>query len=136
MSLISRFLRLKENPFKVFWVWIWNHLDNGFKRMCVMASLHAALVQCRDHECERISSLNSVMRLVKDESALRLPTLFGPYVWKGILPIEKVDLESDKYFERIARKTPCWLLYTDKETFVSELKQLVHYCMKERQVTA
>lgn len=133
MSLISRFLRPISNPFSALWLYVWKHLDCGFKRMCVIASLHAALVQCRDNEEERIAALNSSMCLVRDSNALKLPTLFGPYVWKGVLPIEKVDFGSDKYVERIARMTPCWLLYTDRQSFIQELKQLFVFCRDQRQ---
>lgn len=97
-----------------------------------MASLHAALLECTDDEQKKIDRLNSKMQLVRDVNALRLPTLFGPRMWKGILPIDKIDLTNDAYLMRIVRKTPCWLLYTDEETFIQELKQLFYFCAWEK----
>ncbi|AEH03600.1 hypothetical protein AVT69_gp175 [Pseudomonas phage PhiPA3] len=132
MSITNRIMRPVRKVAEGLWLFFWNRVDDDLKRLCVMASLHAALVQCRDHECSRIARLNSTMRLVRDESALRLPTLFGPYLWKGILPIDKNDLTSEKFYKRIARKTPCWLLYTDECVFIEDLKQLMQFCMRER----
>jgi hypothetical protein len=97
-----------------------------------MASLHAVLMHCRDNEGNKISQLNGELNLVRDEAALRLPTLFGPYVWTGLIPIEKVDLQSDRYFKRIARMTPCWLWYTDEASFIADLKALYLYCARAR----
>lgn len=134
MSLLGRFLQVVTSPLRAVWVFVWNRLDDRLKRMCLMASLHAALLQCNEHEHARIAKLNSSMDLIRGdlEDALRLPTLFGKYVWRGILPIEKVDLNSEKYVQRIVRMTPCWLTYTDESNFIDELKQLFSFCAHER----
>lgn len=96
-----------------------------------MSSLHAQLTACCESDQEKLERLNSDLKLVGDVSAMRLPTLFGPMIWKGIKPLAKMDVINDRYFERLVRHTPCWLLYTDHQSFIQELKEMVGYCVKE-----
>lgn len=116
------------------WRWIWGRTDVDFRRLCVMASLHAVLAQCSYKETEQIKALNQSLHLVRDIDALKLPILFSKVVWTGVLPIEKIDASTDIYIERIARMTPCWLQYTDRQSFIAELKQLFVFC-RNNQVT-
>lgn len=96
-----------------------------------MSSLHAQLIACTDGECEKMQKLNSRLHLVKDISAMRLPTLFGPTIWRGVRPLAKMEKLNDRYFERLVRMTPCWLLYTDTATFIKDLREMVSFCVQE-----
>lgn len=128
MSLKYKFTDLILKLFSYAWAWVWSRLDNKFKRMCMLASLHAVLLKCDDTETKRIAELNNVLGLVQDVNALRLPTLFGPLLWKRVLPIEVIDVTTDRYIQRIVRMTPCWLLYTDESEFKKDLRRLLNYC--------
>lgn len=96
-----------------------------------MSSLHAQLVACTDGECDKMQKLNSRLHLVDDIDAMRLPTLFAPKIWRGVKPLAKMAVLNDRYFERLVRMTPCWLLYTDTQSFIKDLKQMVGYCVEE-----
>lgn len=133
MSLKKLALRVAQ-PFRSLWIKVWNLFDDDFKRMCVMASLHAVLLKCNDTECLKLLKLNAKMHLVRNIDDIRFPTFLAPYLWKGILPIEKINLKSDRYFERVFRMTPCWLLYTDKAKYINEIKQLFLYCAWEKKM--
>lgn len=110
------------------WFKLWDRIDNRFKRMCVLASLHAVLMDCNEPGCNTVNNLNESLDLVKDAEAMRFPMLFAPLIWKGVLPISHYEASSDKLVTRLMRKTPCWLKYTDDESFTNEIKQLLNYC--------
>lgn len=131
MSLIGGFMKSITGIPGTIWRWCWSKLDVDFRRMCVMSSLHAQLIVCTDGECEKMQKLNSKLNLLGDVDAMRLPTLFAPKIWRGVKPLAKMDHLNDRYFERLVRMTPCWLLYTDKQTFIRELKVMVGYCVEE-----
>lgn len=135
MNLISRFKKSVKNGFRAIWIKLWDYADPELKRMCVMASLYSVIVQCKTNECEKISHLNSNMKLVRDEAALRLPIHYGPYVWKGVIAIDKIDkadLTTDQFFMRLIRKTPCWMKYADDATFLKDLKTLFKLSLHEK----
>lgn len=75
--------------------------------------------------------LNTKLHLVDDITAMRFPTLFGPKIWKGVKPLNNMETINDRYFERLVRLTPCWLLYTDTQSFIKDLKIMVSYCVDE-----
>lgn len=102
-----------------------------------MSSLHAQLFDCSDNECDKISKLNAKLDLVSEDyqSALRLPTLFGSHIWRTIKPVGDTTVINEHFFRRIAKLTPCWLLYTDQESFIAELKEMVGYCVKEYELS-
>ncbi len=131
MSLKYKFTDLILNPIYKIWAWIWGRLDCEFKRMCVMASLHAVLLKCDGSDPEKIKQMNDSLKLVRDVNALKLPTLFGPMLWKKVLPINKMDVSSDKCIQRIIRMTPCWLRYTDETEFREDLRELLQYCNRK-----
>lgn len=131
MSLKYKFTDLILNPIYKIWAWIWGRLDCEFKRMCVMASLHAVLLKCDGSDPEKIKQMNDSLKLVRDVNALKLPTLFGPMLWKKVLPINKMDVSSDKCIQRIIRMTPCWLSYTDETEFREDLRELLQYCNRK-----
>jgi len=133
MSRIGRFMK----PISIFvsapWRWLWSKFDVGFRRMCVMSSLHAQLTACKEDDIEVLTRLNQRLHLVDGTciDAMRLPTLFGPRVWKGVQPLKKMDHLNERYFERLVRMTPCWLLYTDTKTFINDLREMIGFCVKE-----
>lgn len=133
MSLKYKFTDLILIPMGKLWAWIWSHLDYKFKRMCIMASLHAVLLKLDDKDSEKIKQMNDSLKLVRDVNALRLPTLFGPVVWTRILHINKIDIDSEKSINRIVRMTPCWLRYTTEAEFRDDIKALLEYCRNSYQ---
>lgn len=134
MSLKYKFTDLILKPLNNIWIWIWSLLDCKFKRMCVLASLHAVLLDCDDSESDRIRELNDKFKLVHDVNALRLPTLIGPVLWRKILPIEQIDTSTDRYIQRLMRMTPCWLRYDDDQSFKQDLTALMDYCTRRSAV--
>ena len=132
MGFLNRFKLGIQMLSNQLWMWIWSRLDNEFKRMCLLASLHAVISNCKEPNPSEIAELNSKMRLVKDENALRFPMLMGSLIWKDIKNVDKFDLKSQRYVERIARKAPCWLKYTDDSSFKTDLQQLLSYSHDQR----
>lgn len=96
-----------------------------------MSSLHAQLISCNEDDKDKLQALNTRFHLVNDSAAMRLPALFGSTVWRGVKPLEKMEFINDRYFERLVRRTPCWLMYTDKEAFIKELREMVGFCVEE-----
>lgn len=132
MNLITKFRAAYRNYFTTFWHSLWACSDVGFRRMCVMASLHAQLVRCSSDDVGSIQRLNERMQLVADSNAMKLPTLFGKVIWKNIPSIDKVDLNSDRIVRRIIRSMPCWLDYGTKEKLETDIKSLLGYCAEEQ----
>lgn len=97
-----------------------------------MASLHAQLARCTTDDCRAITRLNQHMQLVSDYNAMRLPILFASKIWKNLPSIDKLDTNNSKLVQRIIRHTPCWLHYTSKEGFESDIRDLLGFCEESR----
>lgn len=132
MNLITKFRATYRQFFTSVWHSLWAKSDVGFRRMCVMASLHAQLVRCSSHDESSINRLNEHMQLVADSNAMKLPTLFGKVIWKNVPCIDKVNLNSDRMVRRIIRSMPCWLDYGTEEKLESDIKSLLGYCAVEQ----
>lgn len=128
MNLITKFRVASHRRLVNMWHWLWAHSDVGFRRMCVIASLHAQLVKCSSNDCAAIQRLNERMNLVSDVNAMKIPTLFGNVIWKNVPYVEKVDFTSDRMIHRIIRSTPCWLNYGTDEKLESDIRILLYYC--------
>lgn len=128
MNLITRFRDSLHGAGATFWNWMWLKSDVSFRRMCVMASLHAQLAKCSTDDCRAITRLNQHMRLVGDHNAMRLPTLFAGLIWKNLPSIEKLDTNNNNLIQRIVRLTPCWLYYTSEQSYESDIKELLGFC--------
>jgi len=128
MNLITKFRAASRRRLTSIWHGVWARSDVGFRRMCVIASLHAQLVKCSSTDHNSIDRLNERMQLVADSSAMKFPTLFGNVIWKHIPPVEKVDLNSDRVVRRIIRSMPCWLNYGTEEKLESDIKCLLGFC--------
>lgn len=127
----NKFIDFVVKPLKRLWAWTWSLMDCNFKRMCILTSLHAVLLKCNDSESDKIKDLNDKFKLARDVNALRLPTLFGPVLWKKVLPIERIDVTTERYIQRLMRMTPCWLKYGDEEKFKQDLRELINYCNRQ-----
>lgn len=132
MNLITEFRAATRRKLISFWHGLWARSDVGFRRMCVIASLHAQLVKCSSYDHNSIDRLNERMQLVADSNAMKFPTLFGSVIWKHIPPLEKVDLNSDRVIRRIIRSMPCWLNYGTDEKLESDIKCLLGYCVEAK----
>lgn len=128
MKLITNFrATLKTLGLRV-WHALWESSDVGFRRMCVLASLHAQLLSCSSGDREAIEKLNKHLNLVNDTAALKIPTLFGNVIWKGIPTVDKLDLQNERIVKRIVRSMPCWLNYGTDQRLESDIKALIGYC--------
>lgn len=132
MNLITKFRAAYRRKLTSVWHGLWARSDVGFRRMCVMASLHAQLVKCSSDDCNSINRLNERMNLVADANAMKIPTLFGNVIWKNIPSVEKVDLTSDRIVRRIMRSMPCWLNYGTDAKLESDIRSLLFYCAETR----
>ena len=128
MNLITGFRGRCQKTLIIFWNWLWLKSDVNFRRMCVMASLHAQLTKCSTDDCRAITRLNQHMRLVGDYNAMRLPTLFAGMIWKNLPSIEILDTDNKKLVHRIVRLTPCWLYYTSVQSYESDIEELLGFC--------
>lgn len=110
------------------WNFAWFKIDSDFKRMCLIGSLHGKLKSCSEDDINDIKLLNDNLNLVKDINAIRLPILLGPLFWNKLISIDKVDLEKDAMINKIIRKMPCWIKYSDEANMRSDLRKLFcHY---------
>lgn len=127
MNLFARFREYYKAKSASVWNWLWLQSDVGFRRMCVMASLHAQLAKCTSDDCMAIARLNQRMGLVADSNAMKLPTLFAGVIWKNLPAIEVLDTDSQKLIRRIKRFTPCWLQYTTDDRYETDIKNLLGF---------
>lgn len=128
MNLFTGFRGYLRGRVVAIWNWLWLQSDVSFRRMCVMASLHAQLAKCETGDCGAIARLNQHMCLVNDSNAMKLPTLFAGVIWKNLPTIDKLDTDSTKLVHRIKRLTPCWLNYASDDRFESDIKDLLGFC--------
>lgn len=121
------FRRFLTKPFRVLWGLVWSRLDIQFKRMCLLASLHASIKQCNESDLNELIKLNKELKLVKDVNALRLPVLLGPIIWKKVIHTDNLDTSNECAIKRIVRRLPCWIKYSDEATMKSDIKMLFGY---------
>lgn len=126
-SLKRRLIRFIRKPFVKLWRYSWSKTDTSFKKMCLIASLHATVNGCKDNDIVELKKLNAHMGLVKDINAMRLPVLLGPLLWRRALPLDKMDMNKKNAVTRIIRKLPCWIKYSDNETMRSDIMELFGY---------
>lgn len=129
MNLITKFRGALRRFALRIWNRLWQLSDVGFRRMCVLASLHAQLLKCDSYDSTAIGRLNDHMHLVTNADVLKFPTLFGSVIWKSIPAVEKIDVRSDRVVKRIMRAMPCWLNYGPDERLESDIKALIGYCI-------
>ncbi len=132
MNLITKFRAAYRRRLTLVWHGLWERSDVGFRRMCVIASLHAQLVKCSSDDDSRICRLNERMQLVADSNAMKLPTLFGKVIWKNIPTVDKVNVSSDRMVRRIIRSMPCWLNYGTQEKLESDIRSLLGFCSEQK----
>lgn len=132
MNLITKFRAACRRRLLMVWHGLWEQSDVGFRRMCVIASLHAQLVKCSSDDTGSICRLNERMQLVADSNAMKLPTLFGNIIWKNVPTVDKVNLSSDRMVHRIIRSMPCWLNYGTDEKLEADIKSLLWYCAENK----
>lgn len=132
-NLKNKFLQAIKKPFGLVWEWIWSKLDNQFKKMCLISSIHSSIKCCSESDCDSLDILNRQMNLVEDVNAMRLPVLLGPYLWRNVIRLDKLDLEQDKAVERILRKLPCWIKYSDNDAMRSDIESLFDFYRNEPQ---
>lgn len=114
-------------PFKMLWGYIWSKTDVPFKKMCLLASLHASIRECDERNIKELKALNNSLKLVKDVNAMRLPILLGPLLWSNNIQAKKLDTNQEKTIVKILRKLPCWIKYSDDDTISRDIKSLFEY---------
>lgn len=96
-----------------------------------MSSLFGRLTSCPETDTDRLRRLDEHLDLGDMLSAMRLPVLMGPKYWRAVPTLDKIGVVNDRYYERLARMTPCWLLYSDTQTFIEDIKSMVQFCITE-----
>lgn len=134
-----RFLRTLSQkvgyPFRAAWLFVWGKAPDEFKRMCLLSSLHAQLVGCSEDDMVLLDQVNKRLELCRFTTQMRFPTLFGPVIWRTVLPIQKIDMErSEAYILRLLKKMPCWLEYGAPEQTAQDIRQLFTYCQHQHLV--
>lgn len=132
MKLITKFRVACRHKLESIWYGLWQRSDVGFRRMCVLASLHAQLVECHSSDQCAIVRLNERMNLVTDANAMKIPTLFAGVIWKTLPTVDRLDLNSERIVQRIKRLTPCWLHYGSDAKLESDIKSLLGFCTEVR----
>lgn len=124
----QEFKKIVKGLSGTIWTKIWAYADTDLKRLFLYASLHSALTKCGPHQTEEIKSLNESLNLVKDHSALKLPMLYARRIWGNLTPLDKIDITSDRFIQRVIKKTPCWLRYTEDQEFREDLQRYMSFC--------
>jgi hypothetical protein len=120
-------------PIRALWLLAWGKASDEFKRMCLLSSLHAQLVGCDEDNIVLLDQVNKRLELCRFTTNMRLPTLFGPVIWRNVLPIQKIDMErSEAYIVRLMKKMPCWLTYGTPDQTQADIRQLFQYCQHQR----
>lgn len=130
---MMRFLQLRKvgTPVRKLWFKLWDHAQDRFKRMCLLSSLHARLLQVNEDDRDQLNEVNREMDLDRDVRALRFPTLLAPMIWPHVVPIEKIDMSrADYYVSKVMKGIPCWLMYGDEEAIKDDIKHLLRFCEK------
>jgi len=129
MRFIHNYHLVSKNPLMFLWFMLWYRTPDQSKRMCVLASLYARLMECQPDDRECLERVNQEMGLSRDTNALKFPAAISRWIWKNILPIKRIDLEHEEhYVARLVKKTPCWLWYADAETRYQDIQRLVELC--------
>lgn len=116
--------------FTQLWFYLWSNMTDQCKRMCVLASLYAKLSYCNEDDIKGLKDLNYSFELSRDPYALRFPILIAPWIWRNVLPVERIDEKQyASYAARLVKKTPCWLWYADAETRRRDIQRLLAYCV-------
>ncbi len=105
-------------------------LDNDFKRMCVLAIIHSKWVG-GDVVRERYAkamALNKQMCLVQDGNALKFPTCIADHCLRGIPSLNEAKSSPDCGWSRIRKVIPCWLRYSDEDTFRNDIQRVFAIC--------
>lgn len=132
MRRLHPLLQSLLSPLHLTWLLLWDKVPAQGKRMCVLASLYCRLAMCDEDDMDRLRQLNNSLKLARDPAALRFPSMIAPYLWKRVLPLEKIDpAHTDRYLLRLLKHTPCWLWYADQQTRLEDLKRLMTYCQND-----
>jgi len=119
------------------WFYFWSLMTDQCKRMCVLASLYARLTYCTEDDLEALKALNTDFKLSRDVHALRFLILIAPWIWRNVLPLERINsAQQESYIARLVRKTPCWLLYGTPEARQNDIRRLFMYCVYSKAAAA
>lgn len=116
-------------PLVLVWSKLWDFMPVRCKRMCVLVSLYARMENFDEDDIQHLKQINERLHLTRDVNALRFPTLLAPWLWGNVITADKVDPDrTEQYIDRLARRTPCWLQYTDTTSFKEDLRQILELC--------
>lgn len=106
------------------------------KRLVLLASLMAELVDLKSFNKETLQKLNAVMHLCTYIDAMKLPISLSNVIWHGKTSYElfntkdivHADLNTaaiKTLSESIVDKVPTWLRYGDTSTIVKDIQELL-----------
>lgn len=116
------------------------YLPTRIKRMIFLASVFAYISETDTPSDETVQKLNKVMRLSRDEQAIRLPFAMKKMVWKTLeepLIIDEVDEPIDnlkeivqtcdsnifaKIVHLLILRAPDWTVYASETTIQTDLR--------------
>lgn len=117
------------------WIFLWGFTPTRFRRMSLLSSLYASLADCNEDDKERLERVNQYLCLTNDIHCMRFSVLVAPYLWRTVLPIQKIDQERiDTYINRLAVSIPCWLRYNGDDQLKQDLSDLIWYCLMEKDI--
>lgn len=128
MLLIHTAYTRTWNPVTLFWFMCWNRAPDAIKRMFMLTSLYATLVEEEDISLEELDKFSRELEIEAHPKAMKFPALIGKWVWSQLLPFRKISLDNEEhYIHRLVKKIPCWLWYEDAESRRRDIQQLVDW---------
>lgn len=117
------------------WIFLWGFTPVRFRRMSLLSSLYASFTGCSEDEKDRLEQVNAYLCLTNDVHCMRFSVLIAPYLWRTVLPIQKIDQDRiDTYINRLVTSIPCWLRYSSDDQLKQDLSDLIWYCLMEKDI--
>ena len=131
----------KMNVLKKWWCdFLKVYLPTRIKRMIFLASVFAYISETDTPSDETVQKLNEVMRLSRDEQAIRLPIAMKKMVWKTLDEPLFIDDELEpindlrevvkncdsnifaKIVHMLIKRAPDWTVYASESTIQTDLR--------------
>lgn len=97
--------------------------------MCLLTTLYASTVGCDEDDTSVLQIVNESLNIARDINALRFPAMLTPLIWSRYKPNLRVEPEhKERYVNRLLKRTPCWMLYSDETTMREDINKLIEVC--------